>query len=1012
MVRRDHDKFMPPSPTAAPVRSSKVVDIARAIRGAAASCGLVVGAVATGWVISQGATKEAIIVGVCGLLCVLAAVQRGALIGLLVLAAMNGVPFLATSNRIVSQATGQDLAAVTLIVATMFWRISRPAIGPRSRVAVVVSRYGIVLLAWIAFSIVNTDVSGEATFGQATAFGRPFVYFAVLLIILPRLWLSRREIVVAAGVLAAGALAYGIGQVVDSVGLGQLSWLVHTNVTVQETGLERSYADMADLAEAAFCFAFAVVMMGPTRRARWFAGAVLCVFTASILVQQGRARWLALLVSLVVLVTYYARAGRRTGRVGNLRARAGAIAATSVLVVMVAGLVHPAILHGGLIDRALRGLSNLVNGSGTIGEREAIVTNMLAILRGHWLLGVGLIPPSAHYFYTLPEGSLMNPDVGVMNGIMTIGVIGVLGLYLPILVAGRHVAQTGKIYGNSLKGAAGLGGAVWIGTTVFSSVTLITLYSTSGLVMAAVLLALLLQTLGDPAPPEGLLAGPGQARATRLETGRSDEGDPRQTLSLDISSEKRIADFGMAPTRRVVSRPMPRPPVPASHTMPLSRLLATLSGVTLLQAFSSGMAFITAIVLARLLGRAGYGRYSLAVGWASLLTVPALLGFDRLMTRSLAVYQQAEEWGRLRGLIRIGNALVLATSIGIGTVGVLVCTLASPGSLAPFALGMVLVPVAALTLLRVAGMQALHKVVQGQIPEYLVRPLLLLAAVAVVHYVGGWSLTAATAVAITVVASVIAFVTGALWLRRVLKVIPKHTAPRYELVPWLRSAVPMLFVNGIWTINAYVGLLAVGALVGARTAAVYSVVDNGAGIVALVLVASNVSLAPEMARLFVVGNFVQLERNAVHVARAGVVASLPVVGVFLAVPNLYLGVFGHTFSVGAAALAILTVGQLVNAWAGPAGMVLLMTGYEKQAAAGVGCGLVVNVILAAVLVPIWGLAGGAFATAASVATWNVLLVVLARRCVGVSTVALGARWLAKLLPADARHKVTCEWRHV
>jgi O-antigen/teichoic acid export membrane protein len=73
--------------------------------------------------------------------------------------------------------------------------------------------------------------------------------------------------------------------------------------------------------------------------------------------------------------------------------------------------------------------------------------------------------------------------------------------------------------------------------------------------------------------------------------------------------------------------------------------------------------------------------------------------------------------------------------------------------------------------------------------------------------------------------------------------------------------------------------------------------------------------------------------------------------------------------------------------AGPSGYVMLMTGHERMAVRGVAAGLVANLALAVALVPPLGVTGGAIAFAASLALWNVILVVMARRLVGVNVTA-------------------------
>jgi O-antigen/teichoic acid export membrane protein len=420
-------------------------------------------------------------------------------------------------------------------------------------------------------------------------------------------------------------------------------------------------------------------------------------------------------------------------------------------------------------------------------------------------------------------------------------------------------------------------------------------------------------------------------------------------------------------------------------------ILALAAGTASLQAFSNGMGFILSVVLARTIGRAGYGSYALAIAWAGFLTLPALLGFDRFLVRGMAVYASRSQWPWMKGLLRRANQLVIVTSFAIATVGVVIAlTVPRSSERIPLALAMLLIPLTALTTLRQAAMQALHRVVRGQVPEFFIRPILILLAVGTVWLIHPSALTSASAVAINVSAVAVAFVVGALWLRRTVPAQVRTVAPVYATSTWLRSAVPMMVVAGIWTLNNYASVLIVGALAGPRAAGVFTVADNAAALTALVLVAANMPLAPAIARLHAQNETRELERTTVRVARAGLLVSIPIAAAFALFPGLYLRIFGHGFGVGATAVTILALGQLVNAAAGPAGNVLLMTGHERQAAFGVGLGLIANVCFGVILVPLLGVTGAAIGTSASLVVWNVTLLIMARRYVGINASAFRA----------------------
>ncbi len=429
-------------------------------------------------------------------------------------------------------------------------------------------------------------------------------------------------------------------------------------------------------------------------------------------------------------------------------------------------------------------------------------------------------------------------------------------------------------------------------------------------------------------------------------------------------------------------------PMDESGGSVVRRILKSASATVFLQGGSLGLGFVTTVLLARFLGREGYGRYVFALAWASLLTIPAILGFDRFLVRGIAVYEINQQWQLMRGLLRRTNQFVLLASTTIACVGCLIAFLFFTEALRwPFCVAMLLVPITSLTLLRQGAMQAIGRVVTGQLPEYLIRPLLILAGVVALKFAGDGALTSTTALAVNVTGVGVAFIVGAVLLRRALPIAVRSARPAYTTRDWLHASLPMMLISGIWMANNYCTTLVVGTLGGPQEVGVYSVVQKGAELIVILLVAANMPLAPTIARMHAHGDRRGLEHATERVAQATLVSSAPLAAALMIFPGVYLGIFGSGFQTGTTALMILAFGQLVNAAAGPAGNVLLMTGHERTAMKGIGAGLIANLVLGVVLVPPLGVTGGAVAFAASLILWNTVLVVLVRRRVGVNVTA-------------------------
>src|SRR5664280_237854 len=77
--------------------------------------------VAGGWAVTEGHAKAAFLVIVVVGLCILAFAQRGSFIALMLLATMNGLPFIETSRIVFAKYTLQDAAVCGLLAITAVW---------------------------------------------------------------------------------------------------------------------------------------------------------------------------------------------------------------------------------------------------------------------------------------------------------------------------------------------------------------------------------------------------------------------------------------------------------------------------------------------------------------------------------------------------------------------------------------------------------------------------------------------------------------------------------------------------------------------------------------------------------------------------------------------------------------------------------------------------------------------------------------------------------------------------
>lgn len=417
-------------------------------------------------------------------------------------------------------------------------------------------------------------------------------------------------------------------------------------------------------------------------------------------------------------------------------------------------------------------------------------------------------------------------------------------------------------------------------------------------------------------------------------------------------------------------------------------------GTFTLKVASTGLIFLMNLLLARLLGTTGYGTYAYALAWFNILSVLCLFGLDKLLVRELSIFNARSAWGLIRGILRWSNFTALVVSAGFAVLaGIIVWILRERlESQMTYTLLIVLImlPLIVLLRLRQAAMRGLHYVVGGQLPETLIMPISFFIIIGVMYLFMKNAFSAPVAMAAQVAAVGIALIVGVRQLQIFLPQSAKKAHPVYQGSTWMHIVMPLVFLDSMTMINSQIDVILLGLMKSTGAVGVYAVAKKGAGLVAFILIAVNIALAPTIASMYAAGETDKLQRMITKSARVILIGSLPIAIVLILFGHWFLlFFFGQGFIQGEKALAILGAAQLINAATGSVGLLLIMTGHERDAAMCVGISALLNFILNASLIPRWGLEGAAVATATTIIVWNTLLTVLVYKRLGIHSTALG-----------------------
>jgi O-antigen/teichoic acid export membrane protein len=405
-------------------------------------------------------------------------------------------------------------------------------------------------------------------------------------------------------------------------------------------------------------------------------------------------------------------------------------------------------------------------------------------------------------------------------------------------------------------------------------------------------------------------------------------------------------------------------------------------------------------VLARLLGATGYGAYQYGYAWVDVLALLAVLGFDKLAMREVAVLDAARTGGDprspslIRGFLRRADQLSgLGALVFAGAAGLLMGWLRpelDPHLFPCFWILLLLLPLRALMHVRRGALLGVHETVRAQVPLLVLQPFLTVAFVALAALVLAGDVGPTQAAIAAVAAGAVALGAGHYW--RVQCMTTRGITGRdraYATRAWVAAALPMMLTAGMSIINLRADVIMVGSLENASAAGVYGVAAQVALLARFGLLAVNPALAPIAARLHAARDAHALQQRATAGARAAFAVALAVLaGVWLG-GEWVLGLFGDAFPAGRDALLLLAVLHLVTVGFGACESLLLMTGHQVAVTMTAAIATLLNLGLNAVLIPHYGLEGAALATGLSLVLWSFAMAIGVWHWLGIDPTVVG-----------------------
>jgi O-antigen/teichoic acid export membrane protein len=384
-------------------------------------------------------------------------------------------------------------------------------------------------------------------------------------------------------------------------------------------------------------------------------------------------------------------------------------------------------------------------------------------------------------------------------------------------------------------------------------------------------------------------------------------------------------------------------------------------------------AFVLTVLLARSIGNDAFGAWAIGFAAAQLLSTVGLLGADWIVLRQGAYYEGIGDVPRLRRTIRVALVLSGAGLIVLGgSVAAAADLLAERVFHAPaiapiLRLTGIVTPIMGVRQVLVFGTQAFKQMRDAAINRNLLQPVVRIVFVLAALAVARTALAAYVALA----AAEIVLAVAAAWVlnRRIALLGPTDPVNGRGLVGF---AVPAWLTRLAGQGRAQLFPVLLGSLASIASSGVFVVTTRISLAPTAVVNAMNQVYTPLGSELYLKDRRTELAELYKSTTKWMFTLAFPLFALMVAFPGPLLSLFGSGFGGGEAALVVMAVGVLFQFGTGPVTVTLIMIGRPKLALLDYVLVVVLEIALAAWLIPTHGLLGAAIAKAVGTAMNNVL----------------------------------------
>jgi O-antigen/teichoic acid export membrane protein len=296
-----------------------------------------------------------------------------------------------------------------------------------------------------------------------------------------------------------------------------------------------------------------------------------------------------------------------------------------------------------------------------------------------------------------------------------------------------------------------------------------------------------------------------------------------------------------------------------------------------------------------------------------------------------------------------------------------------------------LIPLYMLVNLRQSAMRGLNQVTHAMLPDFIIRPGLILVSIFGVQLFFPNLINAQIILMLSIIVTIIALMVSMRWLKLFLPEDFSITQPQYQISEWLKSATPMFVIGGTQILLAQSPIIMLGILSNAKNVGYFAVALRVASLLIFLPMAVGIVMAPIIASLYSQEKKLHLQNILKKTNRLTFAVTFILSVLFFVFAKNILYIFGQDFQIARTALILLTIGYLVDSGFGLSIITLMMTGHERVVADYQTAFAVLLVVLCILLIPAHSYESAALAFMVVMIISRFIFAFLAKRKTGLNT---------------------------